>query len=206
MSWLCLCNQKMVIAGTSLVIQWLRLCASSAGNTGLPSGQGAKILCAVKHDSKKKKKTVKKREKEKMVIFYLTIHCTLLCATPCCWARKREACFCCCCLEVQSQLRAWEKCCGAWFFMWSRECREWGERDELETKRAKATAGSWEAARWEFCVDTESTGRCVKGREDNRVCHSRTKRTQQLSQGGREGSDGLSSGLSAITYFPGRTQ
>ena len=62
MSWLCLCNQKMVIAGTSLVIQWLRLCASNAGNTGLPFGQGAKILCAVKHDRKKKNKTKQKKK------------------------------------------------------------------------------------------------------------------------------------------------
>ena len=70
MSWLCLCNQKMVIAGTSLVIQWLRLCASNAGNTGLPFGQGAKILCAVKHDRKNKTKQNKtkkpfKKERER---------------------------------------------------------------------------------------------------------------------------------------------
>ena len=145
-------------------------------------------------------------EREKMVIFFLTIHRILLCASLCCWARKREACFCLFCTEAQSQLRAWEKWRGSWFFMWSGGCREWGERDELETKRAKATAGNWAEARWEFCADTESTGRCVKGKQGNRMCHSRTKRTQQLSQGGRKGSDGLSSRLSSITYFPGRTQ
>ena len=55
---------------TSLVIQWLRLCASNAGNTGLPFGQGAKILCAVKHDRKKKTKQNKtkkpfKKERER---------------------------------------------------------------------------------------------------------------------------------------------
>ena len=33
--------------GTSLVVQWLRLCASHAGGMGLIPGQGTKIMHAV---------------------------------------------------------------------------------------------------------------------------------------------------------------
>ena len=32
--------------GTSLVVQWSRLCASTAGGTGSTPGQGTKIPCA----------------------------------------------------------------------------------------------------------------------------------------------------------------
>lgn len=70
MFWLCLCNQKMVTAGTSMVIQCLRLYTSSVGNAGLPLVQGAKILCAVKHGQKQTKQTKKtppdfKKERER---------------------------------------------------------------------------------------------------------------------------------------------
>ena len=38
---------------TSLVIQWLRLCASNAGDVGLIPGQGTKISHATWHGQKK---------------------------------------------------------------------------------------------------------------------------------------------------------
>ena len=34
------------------MVQWLRLCASTAGGTGLVSDQGAKILHATRHSQK----------------------------------------------------------------------------------------------------------------------------------------------------------
>ena len=37
--------------GTSLVVQWLRLCASDAGGTGSIPGRGTKIPHAVQHGS-----------------------------------------------------------------------------------------------------------------------------------------------------------
>ena len=42
--------------GTSLAVQGLRLCASTAGGAGLIPGQGTKILYALWHSKKKKKK------------------------------------------------------------------------------------------------------------------------------------------------------
>ena len=42
--------------GTSLVIQWLILCALSAGGMGLISGQGTKITCMLHGPGQKKKK------------------------------------------------------------------------------------------------------------------------------------------------------
>ena len=36
-----------MVLGTSLAVQWLRLCASTAGGTGSIPGQRAKILHAV---------------------------------------------------------------------------------------------------------------------------------------------------------------
>ena len=44
-------------AGTSLVVQWLRLCASAAGGKGLIPGQGTKIPHAIACDLEGKKKT-----------------------------------------------------------------------------------------------------------------------------------------------------
>ena len=41
---------------TSLVVLWLRLCASTAGGVGSIPGPGAKILRASRHNRKKKKK------------------------------------------------------------------------------------------------------------------------------------------------------
>ena len=45
---------------TSLVVQWLRLCASMAGGTGLIPGWGTKIPHAAWHSQKKKK--IRERE------------------------------------------------------------------------------------------------------------------------------------------------
>ena len=44
---------------TSLVVQWLRLSASTAGGMGLIPGQGTKIPYATWHNPKKKKKKKK---------------------------------------------------------------------------------------------------------------------------------------------------
>ena len=42
--------------GTSLAVQWLRLCTSTAGGTGSIPGQGTKIPHAMQCNQKKKKK------------------------------------------------------------------------------------------------------------------------------------------------------
>ena len=47
---------KNVILGTSLAIQWFRLCASTAGGADSVSGGGIKILHATQHGRKVKKK------------------------------------------------------------------------------------------------------------------------------------------------------
>ena len=56
--YLCLwkINQKENGFGTSLAVQWLELCTSTAGGLGLISGQGTKILHATQCIRKKKKK------------------------------------------------------------------------------------------------------------------------------------------------------
>ena len=52
-------NEKKPIKGTSLVVQWLRLCASTAGGMGSIPGQGIKILhglwCSQKTNQQTKK-------------------------------------------------------------------------------------------------------------------------------------------------------
>ena len=50
-------EQFWLFWGTSLVIQWLRLCASNVGVVGSIPGQGTKILCALLHGQKTKTKT-----------------------------------------------------------------------------------------------------------------------------------------------------
>ena len=47
---------KKAAPGTSLVVQWLRLCTSSAGGTGLIPGWRTKIPRATRGVAKKKKK------------------------------------------------------------------------------------------------------------------------------------------------------
>ena len=44
------------LPGTSLVVQWLRLCTSTAWGTGSIPGQGTKIPRAMWHGQKKKKR------------------------------------------------------------------------------------------------------------------------------------------------------
>ena len=50
------------------MVQWLRLCASTAEGMGLISGQGTKILHAAWHDQKQIKKECTQREKGKYCI------------------------------------------------------------------------------------------------------------------------------------------
>ena len=55
--------------GTSLAVQWLRLCASNAGDMGLIPGRGTKIPHATRHGQKKlKKKSVLKNWAETSTI------------------------------------------------------------------------------------------------------------------------------------------
>ena len=49
---------KNCALGTSLAVQWLRLCASTAGGTGSIPVQGTKILHARAVQQKKKKKRI----------------------------------------------------------------------------------------------------------------------------------------------------
>ena len=51
------------VVGTSLVAQWLRLCASTVGGMGSISSWGIKIAQAMQHGQIKKKKTYIKGEK-----------------------------------------------------------------------------------------------------------------------------------------------
>ena len=47
-------TDKRVISGTSLVVQWLRLCASNAGGADSIPGRGTKIPHAMQCGKKKK--------------------------------------------------------------------------------------------------------------------------------------------------------
>ena len=42
-------------SGTSLMVQWLKLCTSTAGNTGFSPSWGTKIPHATEHGQKKSK-------------------------------------------------------------------------------------------------------------------------------------------------------
>ena len=46
----------MCIPGTSLAVQWLRLCAPNAGGMGSIPGQGTKVRHAPQHSQKEKRK------------------------------------------------------------------------------------------------------------------------------------------------------
>ena len=48
-------KKKKIGQGTSLAVQWLRLCTSTAGGTGSIPGQGTKIPHAPRPKKKKKK-------------------------------------------------------------------------------------------------------------------------------------------------------
>ena len=69
---------------TSLVVQWLRLCISTAGGVGSVTGGGTKIAnAAVQHSlKKKKKKQQRKLEQEHHLVFVTlmlvpSVHCFL---------------------------------------------------------------------------------------------------------------------------------
>ena len=49
-------NKFKMVSGTSLAVQWLRLCISNEGDMGSVPGWGTKIPQAVRHGKKKKKK------------------------------------------------------------------------------------------------------------------------------------------------------
>ena len=53
-------SDEYIILGTSLVVQWLRLCISPAGSVGSVAGRGTKISHATWHSKKKKKQSVHK--------------------------------------------------------------------------------------------------------------------------------------------------
>ena len=46
-----------VMVGTSLAVQWWKICTSTAGYMGLIPGQGTKILYAVQYGKRKRKKS-----------------------------------------------------------------------------------------------------------------------------------------------------
>ena len=60
-AWITSVLLREVWTGTSLVVQWLRLCTSTAGGMGSIPGRGTKIPHATWHGLKKKKE--RKREK-----------------------------------------------------------------------------------------------------------------------------------------------
>ena len=52
---------KLYISRTSLVVKWLRLCASNARDTGSTPGQGTKIPHATQQGQKINKNNLKKK-------------------------------------------------------------------------------------------------------------------------------------------------
>ena len=76
------CKQRNAFDGTSLLVQWLGLHASTAGGMGSIPGWGTKVPCAVWHGQKifknkkiKKKKNkfspLKKKKKEMHLVYLL---------------------------------------------------------------------------------------------------------------------------------------
>ena len=59
---ICYISQKY-LGGTSPAVQWLRLCASSAGDVGLIPGRGTNIPHAAQCSQKKKKNLKNKQTK-----------------------------------------------------------------------------------------------------------------------------------------------
>ena len=54
-------NKFKMVSGTSLAVQWLRLCISNEGDMGSVPGWGTKIPQAVRHGKKKKRMTSKQK-------------------------------------------------------------------------------------------------------------------------------------------------
>ena len=67
-------GHRKSIAGTSLVVQWLRLQASTAGGTGSIPGQGTKITHAAGCDQKKKERVA---EMFRCVLLKYFKYCTM---------------------------------------------------------------------------------------------------------------------------------
>ena len=61
--------QKFVQNGTSLAVQWLGLCASTAGGTGQIPGRGTGIPCAAWHSHRKQKKRKKINQTHLICLF-----------------------------------------------------------------------------------------------------------------------------------------
>ena len=58
--------------GTSLVVQWLRLCSSTSGGLSSIPSHGTKISHATWHDQKNKKN--KKKRKTKTECYHIRVH------------------------------------------------------------------------------------------------------------------------------------
>ena len=71
---------KMGPGQTSLVVQWLRLCASTAGGMGLIPGRGTKIPHAVLHSRKKKRaRMICFPDEDRATVEALTSSCQVPC-------------------------------------------------------------------------------------------------------------------------------
>ena len=55
------------------MVQWLRLCTSTAGGTRSIPGQGTRILCAARHGQKKRDSNIVKEEKSHKTKIYIYI-------------------------------------------------------------------------------------------------------------------------------------
>ena len=60
--------EDRIAVGTSLVAQWLRLCASTVGGVGSVPGGGTKILHAVQSSHKQTNKQTKKKTEDIIVV------------------------------------------------------------------------------------------------------------------------------------------
>ena len=80
---------KMGPGQTSLVVQWLRLCASTAGGVGLIPGRGTKIRHAVLHSQKQKKaRMICFPDEDRATMEALTSSCQVPCKGTVCGMLK----------------------------------------------------------------------------------------------------------------------
>ena len=96
-----LSDYKMSMTGTSLAVQWLRLCPSTAGGPGSISGGGTKIPHASWHGQKKKKKRYDNTAPKVIVRIKLYLVRTVQQGLP--WVQKM----------VGAELRSHMPCCTA---------------------------------------------------------------------------------------------
>ena len=84
--FMCFFTTVKIKVRTSFVVQWLRLHASTAGDTDLIPGQGTKVLHATLHGppSPQKKKKGRKEKKNRHFIKHLDlfVKCSFLCDFP----------------------------------------------------------------------------------------------------------------------------